>query len=28
VCTVPGVRLANPDDAAKFEMQVSWEEGR
>ena len=23
---LPGVRLANPDDAAKFEMKVSWEE--
>ena len=21
---LPGVRLANPDDAAKFEMKVSW----
>jgi hypothetical protein len=22
----PGVRLTNPDDAAKFEMKVSWGE--
>ena len=23
---LPGVRLADPDDAAKFEMKVSWGE--
>jgi hypothetical protein len=23
---LPGARLANPEDAAKFEMQVSWGE--
>jgi hypothetical protein len=23
---LPGVRLTNPDDAAKFEMKVSWGE--
>ena len=23
---LPGVRLANPDDAVKFEMKVSWGE--
>jgi hypothetical protein len=23
---LPGVRLANPDDAPKFEMKVSWGE--
>ncbi len=22
---LPGVRLTNPEDAAKFEMKVSWE---
>jgi hypothetical protein len=26
--TVPGVRLADPTDAAKFEMKVTWEEDR
>jgi hypothetical protein len=25
--SVPGVRLADPGDAAKFEMTVFWEEG-
>lgn len=25
--SVPGVRLTNPDDAAKFEMKGCWEEG-
>lgn len=25
---VPGIRLANPADAAKFEMTVLWEDGR
>jgi hypothetical protein len=25
---LPGVRLANPDDAAKFEMKVIWGEPR
>ena len=26
--STPGVRLANPDDAAKFEMHVVWENAR
>lgn len=25
---IPGVRLADPADAAKFEMKVTWEDGR
>jgi hypothetical protein len=26
--TIPSVRLADPDDAAKFEMKVTWEDVR
>jgi|GEM_PF-3214795 len=25
---LPGVRLADPSDAAKFELKVTWEDGR